>query len=160
MPSPLAGFQLDVPRSPVVQLVKLLTNPKRAISKRIFICFGRYRSVNEPVDLTIIYKSRRFVLNYSMPPDPLAVFLRIFHESPSLIRVHEKWPSAFPGVPPTFVHTTPSSRRTHLIADLNHPINRGEIIADLPRLKIQLSVAFFDRPLNAPSWVTQTPSCA
>jgi len=54
MPSPLAGFQLEVTRSPAVQLVKLLTNPKRAISKRIFIRFGRYKSVNAAVELTII----------------------------------------------------------------------------------------------------------
>jgi hypothetical protein len=31
--SPLAGFDVDVPRSPAVQLVRLLTNPKEAISE-------------------------------------------------------------------------------------------------------------------------------
>jgi hypothetical protein len=37
MPSPLAGFHVDVPWSPVVQLVKLIAIPIRATTKRIFI---------------------------------------------------------------------------------------------------------------------------
>jgi hypothetical protein len=89
MPSPFAGFHVDVPRfSSVVQLVKLLTNPKTAISKRIFISFRRYRSVDEAVELLSLIISA-VGLDYSMPPDPLAVFLRIFQESPSLTMAHE-----------------------------------------------------------------------
>src|SRR5271166_1210163 len=42
------------------------------------------------------------------------------------------------------MNTTPSSGRTHLIADRNYPIDRGDIIADLPRLDIQLYIPFFD----------------
>ena len=45
---------MDVLRSPVVLSVKLLTSPKKAISKRIFICFGRFISVNAVAELTII----------------------------------------------------------------------------------------------------------
>jgi hypothetical protein len=44
----------------------------------------------------------------------------------------------------TFVNATPSSGAMHLFAKRAYPINRGEIIADLPRLEIQLCVPFFE----------------
>ena len=87
---------MDVLRSPVVLSVKLLTSPKKAISKRIFICFGRFISVNAVAELTIISTEKVAFAECTRKVVPFV--------HGSMIDV-------------TDMRLTPSSDRTYILAD-------------------------------------------
>ena len=87
---------MDVLRSPVVLSVKLLTSPKKAISKRIFICFGRFISVNAVAELTIISTEKVAFAECTRKVVP--------YVHGSMIDV-------------TDMRLTPSSDRTYILAD-------------------------------------------
>ena len=110
MPSPFAGFHVDVPRSPVVQLVKMLTNPKRAISKRIFICFGGLRGCGV-VELTIISTERVAFFAECTLADLPRIALTDYNPRKVALFVHGSI------IDVADMRLTPSSDRTYILAD-------------------------------------------